>query len=54
MTDGPHPAAPGTLEARDVEMIGYHDLAGRPGFKLAMTVEDDRWLLYLAHFWDSD
>lgn len=53
MIEESHPAAPGTLESRDVDMIGYHDLAGRPGFKLAMTVEEDRWLLYLAHFWDS-
>ena len=45
--------APGVLESDQVEMVGYHDLDGRPGFKLAMTVVEDRWLLYLAHFWDS-
>lgn len=44
---------PGTLESDQVEVVGYHDLDGRPGFKLAMTCVDDRWLLYLGHFWHS-
>ena len=44
-------AAPGVLEQRGVELVGYHDLAGRPGFKLAMQRHGDRWYLYLGHLW---
>lgn len=44
---------PAVLEASNMEVIGYHDLAGRPGFKLAMTEVDGRFLLYLGHFWHS-
>lgn len=32
-------------------MIGYHDLNRKPGFKLGMQVVDNRWYLYVAHFW---
>lgn len=38
-------------EAKNVELIGYHDLEDRPGFQMAMQVVDGRWFLYLAHFW---
>jgi hypothetical protein len=35
-----------------VELLGYHDLDGMPGFKLQLQVTaDDRWLLYLSRFW---
>lgn len=36
-----------------VELVGYHDLDKRPGFKLAMQEVDDRWYLYLGHLWHS-
>jgi hypothetical protein len=32
-------------------LVGYHDLGGRPGFKMAMQVVDNRWYLYVAHMW---
>lgn len=38
--------------ASGVEPVGYHDLDARPGFKLALQVVDDRWYLYVAHFWE--
>ena len=41
---------PGT-ELRNVELIGYSDLDGRPGFKLALQVVHDRWYLYVGHLW---
>lgn len=44
---------PGTREASNVSRTGYHDLDGKPGFKLAAQVVDDRWYLYVAHLWDS-
>lgn len=44
-------AAPGIDEAHDIELIGYHDLAGRPAFKMAIQRHGDRWYLYLGHFW---
>lgn len=44
---------PETLESKNVSLTGYHDLEGRPGFKLAIERVDDRWLLYLAHLFHS-
>lgn len=35
--------------AQDFELVGYHDLDGRTGFKLAMTNAGDRWYLYLCY-----
>lgn len=42
----------------NVELLGYHDLDGMPGFKLQLQVlagagpaGADRWLLYLSRFW---
>jgi hypothetical protein len=37
--------------AQNVEPISYHDLNGRPAFKLALQEVNDRWYLYLAHLW---
>jgi hypothetical protein len=48
-------ARPGPTEqvqAENFELVGYHDLGGRPAFKLALQVVGDRWYLYTAHFWD--
>ena len=39
--------------AKNIELIGYHDLEGRPAFKMAMQVVQERWYLYLGHFWSS-
>jgi hypothetical protein len=44
-------SAPGVVEQHEVEFVGYHDLDGRPGFKLAMQRQGDRWYLYLGHLW---
>jgi hypothetical protein len=35
-----------------VDFIGYHDVGGKPVFKLALQVVDDRWYLYATHFWE--
>ena len=37
--------------AHNLEAIGYHDLNGKPAFKLAMQEKNGRWYLYLAHLW---
>jgi hypothetical protein len=37
--------------ARNIETVGYHDLNGRPAFKLAMQEVNGRWYLYVAHLW---
>jgi hypothetical protein len=34
------------------DFVGYHDLEGRPAFKLALQVIAGRWYLYTSHFWD--
>jgi len=38
---------------KNFELVGYHDLEGRPAIKIAMQVVKDRWYLYLGHFWTS-
>jgi hypothetical protein len=38
--------------AEGFELVAYHDLDGRPAFKLAIEVVEDRWYLYTSHFWD--
>ena len=35
----------------NLEVVGYHDLAGRPAFKLAIQKVDERWYLYMGHLW---
>ena len=37
--------------ARNIEPLGYHDLNGKPAFKLAMQEVNRRWYLYVAHLW---
>jgi hypothetical protein len=39
--------------AKNIEVLAYHDLDGRPGFQMAMQVVDGRYYLYLAHFFHS-
>jgi hypothetical protein len=38
--------------AENFDFVGYHDLDGRPAFKLALQVAGERWYLYTSHFWD--
>lgn len=45
--------APDALEQHRIDLAGYHDLEGRPAFKIALQNPGDRWYLYLGHFWDS-
>jgi hypothetical protein len=46
----------GKSYSKNVEMLAYHDLNGRPGFQMAMQEFEGRYYLYLAHFkhagWD--
>lgn len=37
--------------AEGFELIAYHDLADKPGFKLALQVVGERWYLYVTRFW---
>jgi hypothetical protein len=39
--------------AWNVELLGYHDLQGRPGFKLAMQESGGRFYLYAASLWHN-
>ena len=43
--------APDIAEISGFELVGYHDLDGRPGFKLALHEADGRWFLYTGHLW---
>jgi hypothetical protein len=36
--------------SKNMEVVGYHDLHGKPGFQMAMQEVDGRYYLYLAHF----
>jgi hypothetical protein len=38
--------------ADNVDLVGYHDLAGKSGFKLAMQEVGDRFYLYVAPLWE--
>ena len=33
--------------------LAYLDLDERPGFKMALVVQDDRWYLFVSHLWHS-
>ncbi len=35
------------------EPVAYHDLEGKPCFKMALQVVDRRWFLYATRFWES-
>ena len=37
--------------ADNIEPIGYHNLNGRPAFKLAMQEANNHFYLYVAHLW---
>jgi hypothetical protein len=37
----------------NVDLLAYHDLDGRSGFKLAMQEVDGRFFLYVAGFWHA-
>jgi len=37
--------------ADQVSVVGYSDLDGRPGFKLAIKEVNGRWYLYMGHLW---
>lgn len=41
------------VEQHNVSFVGFHDLDGRPAFKIAVHEVDGRWLLYLSGFWHS-
>jgi hypothetical protein len=36
--------------SKNIDLIGYHDLDGKPGFQMAMQSVNGRYYLYLAHF----
>jgi hypothetical protein len=50
--DYARPPAARTAYAKNFEHVAYHDLAGRPAFKLALQFVGGRWYLYAAHLWD--
>lgn len=39
--------------AENVDFVSYHDLEGKPCFKMAIQVVNDKWYLYLTHLWQS-
>lgn len=42
--------APGFI-SHNMEVVGYHDLDERPGFKMAIQEVEGRWYMYIGHFW---
>jgi hypothetical protein len=36
--------------AKNMDLVGYHNMENRPGFQMAMQVVDNRWYLYCAHY----
>ncbi len=43
---------PAAQENKGFEVVGYHDLEGHSGFKLALHVQDGHWYLYTGLLWD--
>ena len=37
---------------RNVRVVSYSEVDGRPPFKLAIQERDGRWYLYMGHLWD--
>jgi hypothetical protein len=48
----PHKGLSREAAARNVAVVGYSDLNGRPAFKLAIDQVAGHWLLYMGHLWD--
>jgi len=44
---------PGKAYAKGLKAVGYHDLNGKPGFKMAIYKKAERWYLYSPGLWDS-
>ena len=44
---------PGKAYAKGLKAVGYHDLNGKPGFKMAIHKTGDRWYLYSPGLWNS-
>jgi hypothetical protein len=51
MSVGSLDSAPRILENNGFELVGYHDLKGQPGFKMALHEQAGRWFLYTGHLW---
>src|SRR5215468_1105474 len=47
------PFPPGQPWIHNFEQVGYLDLEGRPGFKMALHKAGERWYLYVAMLWAS-
>lgn len=47
----PSGGVPGFVSSPGLEFVSYHDVEGRPPFKLAPYEHDGRWYLYTGHIW---
>lgn len=45
------PAVASPYQAHNIDLVAYHDLGGKPAFKLAMQEVGGRWYLYMGHLW---
>ena len=43
---------PGRPTTRNVRVIAYSEVQGRPPFKMAIQERHGRWYLYMGHLWD--
>jgi len=43
----------GRAYAKGLKAVGYHDLIGKPGFKMAIQKQGARWYLYVPALWES-
>src|SRR5262249_32965344 len=43
---------PGRPITRNVRVIAYSEVQGRPPFKMAIQERQGRWYLYMGHLWD--
>jgi hypothetical protein len=45
---------PAGWKASNMRAIGYSDLNGHGGFKMAIKHVGDKWYLYMGHLWETD
>ena len=46
--------APGAPEARDMALVGFHDLQARSAYQPVLREQNGRWILYVGHHGGTD
>ena len=44
-------SVPQGFSAANFQVVGYSEIDGRPGFKMAIREVNGRWYMYMGHLW---